>query len=167
VSQLKAHRRLSLTSPTIAPTVVGDNDSTPDSLPQAAMSPAASVLPLEPSKSNVKVKSPATKQKISANSASRTKEAGQSATSSATPEASSDIIRVMAYLAADEAEQLDEVWLAVRRAGLRASKSDILRAALRFSSQKTDELLGLLSQQHNSTLSRHRDSKMRRVAQSE
>jgi hypothetical protein len=76
-----------------------------------------------------------------------------------------EIVRVMAYLAWDEAETLDDLWLAARRAGLRASKSDILRAALRFSAQTSDDLMVLLSQQHTSTLTRHRDSKMRRAKQ--
>lgn len=71
-------------------------------------------------------------------------------------------VRVMAYLTPDEAASLDALWLALRRRGTRASKSDVLRAALTLAAPREEELANALTQQHVSTLSRQRSSKTAR-----
>jgi len=71
------------------------------------------------------------------------------------------VVRVMAYLAPDEAVALDDLWMKVRRLPTRPSKSDILRAAFLLAVEKEEELTNILSQQHNNTLSRQRARKSR------
>ena len=136
MSQLKPHRRLSLTSPTSLAT---ESDSPPAKTTKIERdaSPASHVSPRE-------------------------KDVAKKEENAATDESiSTSVVRVMAYLSEDEAQMLDDLWLAARRAGARSSKSDILRAALHVSSGHANELNNLLSQQHTNTLSRHRNSKMR------
>jgi len=69
-------------------------------------------------------------------------------------------VRVMAYLTEEEAQVLEELWFSMRRSSARASKSDILRAALLLTAQDTEALTATLSQQQSSTLSRQRSSKV-------
>lgn len=68
-------------------------------------------------------------------------------------------VRVMAYLTSSEAELLDDLWIELRRNSARASKSDILRAALVLAAHRKEELTVTLSNQQNSTVIRQRVSK--------
>ena len=78
------------------------------------------------------------------------------------PTGATPTVRVMAYLSGEEAQILDETWLKLRSHPTRPSKSDILRAACALAAQDFDTLTRILSEQHNSTLSRQRSSKLRK-----
>ena len=71
-------------------------------------------------------------------------------------------VRVMAYLTPNEAHLLDSLWLALRRSNSRASKSDILRAALTLAGDQQEELASVLTKQQVSTLTRQQSSKAAR-----
>jgi hypothetical protein len=68
-------------------------------------------------------------------------------------------VRVMAYLTPGEAELLDDLWIALRRGNARASKSDILRAALTLAGNQKEELASVIANQQVSTLIRQRGRK--------
>jgi hypothetical protein len=74
----------------------------------------------------------------------------------------STVERVMAYLSDAEAKALHAIWkdLQDRPRAERRSKSDILRAALMLAAARREELDSVLSRQHDSTLARHRNSKI-------
>ena len=151
MSTLKPHRRLSLTSPTV-PAAQPASEALENSSKELAEK--------QPSRPADKSRS-ATRKTARRNSLDADGDAPQAKTGTA----DESVVRVMAYLSLDEAETLDELWMTARRQGTRSSKSDILRAALRLSSDHSDELTIILSQQHTNTLSRHRSSKMKRVAE--
>lgn len=69
------------------------------------------------------------------------------------------VVRVMAYLTPDEARLLDELWFEMRRNKSRASKSDILRAALDVANRHQSELTTAIAKQQVSTQSRQRTRK--------
>lgn len=68
-------------------------------------------------------------------------------------------VRVMAYLTPEEARWLDDLWIEMRRNNSRASKSDILRAALEIAILHRTELTATIEKQQVSTLSRQRGRK--------
>ncbi len=71
-------------------------------------------------------------------------------------------VRVMAYLTPEEGQLLDDLWMTLRRSQTRASKSDILRAALTLAGNQKEELRNVIANQHVSTLIRQRDRKTAR-----
>lgn len=68
----------------------------------------------------------------------------------------------MAYLTPEEGQLLDDLWMTLRRSQTRASKSDILRAALTLAGNQKEELRNVIANQHVSTLIRQRDRKTAR-----
>jgi hypothetical protein len=68
-------------------------------------------------------------------------------TMAASPEGNSSLVRVIAYLTAEEAQQLEMVWLDMRNLGIRPSKADIMRAALKIAMETTDSLSTKLLEQ--------------------
>jgi hypothetical protein len=56
-------------------------------------------------------------------------------------------VRVIAYLTADEAQELEMVWLQMRALAIRPSKADIMRAALKMALENTEGLSSKLVEQ--------------------
>jgi thiamine monophosphate kinase len=52
----------------------------------------------------------------------------------------SSLVRVIAYLTAEEAQELEMVWLQMRALAIRPSKADIMRAALKMALDNSDGL---------------------------
>ncbi len=64
----------------------------------------------------------------------------------------SSLVRVIAYLTAEEAQELEMVWLQMRALAIRPSKADIMRAALKMALENTEGLSSkLVEQQGGST----------------
>jgi hypothetical protein len=55
-------------------------------------------------------------------------------------ETNSSLIRVIAYLTPEEAQELEMVWLQMRALAIRPSKADIMRAALKMALDNTEGL---------------------------
>lgn len=70
--------------------------------------------------------------------------AGGGATSA---DANSSLVRVIAYLTPEEAQQLEMVWLQMRALAIRPSKADIMRAALKMAMDNTEALSSKLAEQ--------------------
>lgn len=66
---------------------------------------------------------------------------------SASPETNSSLVRVIAYLTPEEAQQLEMVWLQMRALAIRPSKADIMRAALKMAMGNVEGLSAQLSEQ--------------------
>lgn len=161
MSTIRPHRRLSLTSPTTLSTLPAQEkfDDSPQEGEQVKQAEAKlEKRPLTHSTGSNGAVNRKTVKKVA--SGADDTQAAQTALETA----KDSIVRVMAYLSEDEAETLDNLWMAARRSGTRSSKSDILRASLRFSADHVNELNIILSQQHTNTVSRHRNSKMKRAA---
>ncbi|MES2462466.1 MAG: hypothetical protein V4671_17935 [Armatimonadota bacterium] len=62
-------------------------------------------------------------------------------------ETNSSLVRVIAYLTAEEAQELEMVWLQMRALAIRPSKADIMRAALRMALENTEGLSTKLVEQ--------------------
>ncbi|MBC8101971.1 MAG: hypothetical protein H7Z41_05220 [Cytophagales bacterium] len=63
------------------------------------------------------------------------------------PETNSSLVRVIAYLTPEEAQELEMVWLQMRALSIRPSKADIMRAALKMALENTDALSSKLAEQ--------------------
>ncbi len=55
-------------------------------------------------------------------------------------ENNSSLVRVIAYLTPEEAQELEMVWLQMRALAIRPSKADIMRAALKMALENTEGL---------------------------
>jgi len=66
---------------------------------------------------------------------------------SASSDANSSLVRVIAYLTPEEAQQLEMVWLQMRALAIRPSKADIMRAALKLAMDNTEMLSAKLVEQ--------------------
>ena len=55
-------------------------------------------------------------------------------------ETNSSLVRVIAYLTPEEAQELEMVWLQMRALAIRPSKADIMRAALKMALENSDGL---------------------------
>ena len=62
-------------------------------------------------------------------------------------ETNSSLVRVIAYLTAEEAQELEMVWLQMRALAIRPSKADIMRAALKLALENTESLSTKLVEQ--------------------
>lgn len=62
-------------------------------------------------------------------------------------DANSSLVRVIAYLTTDEAQELEMVWLQMRSLAIRPSKADIMRAALKMALENTEGLSSKLIEQ--------------------
>jgi len=65
----------------------------------------------------------------------------------ASPETNSSLVRVIAYLTPEEAQQLEMVWLQMRALAIRPSKADIMRAALKMAMDNSEALSAKLVEQ--------------------
>ena len=59
----------------------------------------------------------------------------------------SSLVRVIAYLTPQEAQELEMVWLQMRALAIRPSKADIMRASLKMALENTDGLSAKLIEQ--------------------